>query len=73
MPALCRTGENLLENPGRGQDGTLWLVPTRLEAVEATQGFTQVPTLVSGTALEPSHAPMWPSFLRHVPLSPDCP
>ena len=32
MPVLCRKFENLLENSGRGQDGTLRLVPTSPEA-----------------------------------------
>ena len=58
MPVLCRKFENLLEDSGRGQDGTLRLVPTSPEPGEPTRGFTQVPTLpeplVSGTALEAS-------------------
>ena len=71
MPVLCRKFENLLENPGRGQDGTLRLVPTSPEAGEPTCGFAQVPTLpeplVSGTALEASRAWVWHSFPRHSP------
>ena len=58
MPVLCRKFENLLENPGRGQDGTLRLVPTSPEAGELTRGFAQVPTLpeplLTGTSLEAS-------------------
>lgn len=71
MPVLCRKCENLLENSGRGQDGTLWLVATSPEAVEATRGFARVPTLpeplVPGTALAASQALIWPSFPRHLP------